>query len=156
MRIEGLRDGIWNFLVVLIASVSFPIVVNYDSPTSGAIVFSILCSVTFLLFSSILLVKQRFTYYVLDKDGITEYFFSRSRTFLWDECRFIKKVGISSLGSVNTAIICCKESLPVGISARQLLSYHWPKEKTILIGNRPDSVYREFLIWCGGERDIRT
>lgn len=29
------------------------------------------------------------------------------------------------------------------------------KKKTMCIRNRPDSVYREFLSLCGGERDIR-
>ena len=156
MKIEGLKSAFPVIVIIWAVSAAIPVVSFCTDPDNlGAIVFCVLLALAMALPASYLLIKQGLTYYTLDGDGITEHFFSHTRTFRWDECRFIKQVYLRSRYNSVKTIVCCKSGLPYGMPESKIYSYHWPNKDTIRIGNRPDSVYQEFLTWCGGERDIR-
>ena len=104
------------------------------------------------------LLKELFVVYTIDEKGITEKVFSKSRTFQWQECKYIMRTSIQgSLSRTTTqAIICSKCALPPDLSAQKIPTYHWPKQDTMRILNADDRIYNDFLSWCGGERDIRN
>ncbi len=156
LKISGFKSGIYIgaiISVVIIACVTFIVATsdNWIQESLLEVVFlMIVCAIV-----DYFTLRAGLTYYTLDKKGITEHFLSRTRTFRWDECRFIKQINIRSFRTGIQTIVCSKSGLPYGMLESKIYSYRWPRNDTMLISNRPDSVYREFLIWCGGERDIR-
>lgn len=156
MKIEGTKGVFAVVILVWLAMMAIPVVVWFDDPDNlGATVFCILFAVLISLGVTFVALKEALTYYTLDGEGITEHFLSRTRTFRWDECRFIKKIKRKHYGRINGTIVCSKSGLPVHISERKICSYQWPEKNTMFIVDRSDEIYREFLTWCGGERDIR-
>lgn len=156
MKIEGLIDAFIGIGVMWIVSGSIPAVSLYTDPDNlGVNVFCILIALAMALPSSYILLKLGVTYYILDEEGITEHCFSKSRTFLWSECRFIKRTLVEAGHGYVKVIICSKTGLPARMTERQSYKYNWPNKDTMQISNCSDSIYREFLIWCSGERDIR-
>lgn len=101
--------------------------------------------------------KYYLTYYTVDTEGITEHFFSKTRTLRWDECRFIRRIIVrdSVKNTSEYRIICSRHAPPAGYDDFRLSRYSWPKEDTFNIRNASDDIYEEFLKWCGGEKDIR-
>lgn len=157
MKIEGLKAAFIGIGVMCIVSGSIPAVSLYTDPDNlGVNVFCILIALAMALPSSYILLKLGVTYYILDEEGITEHCFSKSRTFLWSECRFIKRTQVEAGRGYVEVIICSKTGLPARMTERQSYKYNWPNKDTMRISNCSDSIYRELLIWCGGERDIRT
>lgn len=156
MKIGGSKDALLGIGVMLIVSGSIPAVSFYTDPDSlGANVFCILLALAMALPASYILLKLGVTYYTLDEEGITEHCFSKTRTFLWSECRFIKRTQVEASRGYVEVIICSKIGLPAGMSDRKSYNYKWPNKETMRISNCTDEIYREFLTWCGGERDIR-
>lgn len=156
MKIEGTKGVFSVVILVWLVAPIIPIVAWFDDPDNlGATVFCIFLAVSISLSVTFVAVKEALTYYTLDENSITEHFLSRTRTFRWDECRFIKKIKRKYYGRISDTIVCSKSGLPVHISERKICSYQWPEKNTMFIVDRSDEIYQEFLTWCGGERDIR-
>lgn len=156
MKIEGLKSAFPAIVIIWAVSAAIPIVSFCTDPDSlGANVFCILLALAMALPASYILLKLGVTYYTLDEEGITEHCFSKTRTFLWSECRFIKRTQVEASRGYVEVIICSKIGLPAGMSDRKSYNYKWPNKETMRISNCTDEIYREFLTWCGGERDIR-
>lgn len=156
MKIDGVRDAFVAVILVWIFAVFVLIVAIYTDSASGPQLFSILLVVVIALYVTFVALREALTSYTLDREGITEHFLSRTRTFRWDECRFIKRIERKRYERTIDTIVCSKSGLPANISERKIRSYRWPEKDTMFIVGRSDEIYQEFLIWCGGERDIRT
>ena len=141
---------VWIFVVFVLL-----IIAAYTDSISGPKLFGIFLAVVMALYVTFVALKEALTYYTLDGEGITEHFLSRTRTFRWDECRFIKRIGRKRYERTIDTIVCSKSGLPANISERKISSFQWPKKNTMFIVGRSDEIYQEFLTWCGGERDIR-
>ena len=109
-------------------------------------------------FIAVIFFKNYFTYYILDSAGITEHFFSRTRTLRWEECRFIRRIVVrgSWKNTSENRIVCSRHAPPAEYDDFRLSKYRWPRKDTFNIRNASDEIYEEFLKWCGGEKDIRT
>lgn len=155
MKISGLKYALQAVIILSIVMLGAVLAEVINCDDIPRYLPQIILLLLFWLCVSFMLLKEWLTYYTLDEKGITEHFLSRSRTFLWSECRFINQIGVQSYAVRIKTIICSKSGLPYEISDKKIGSYRWPKKETMCIRNRDDEIYREFLIWCGGERDIR-
>lgn len=155
MKIDGAKVVYYAIMCVWIFAVLVLIAAIYTDSTSGPKLFGILLVVVIALHVTFVALKEALTYYILDENGITEHFLSRTRTFSWDECRFIKRIGRKRYERTIDTIVCSKSGLPANISERKVCSYRWPEKNTMFIVGRSDEIYQQFLTWCGGERDIR-
>ena len=157
MKIDGVKAAFLG-IGILWGVFGCAIAMSYhkEPDNVGALVFCILIALVVALPSTYILLKQGLTYYILDEEGITEHCLSKSRTFLWRDCQFVKRIKVEAFRHANDVIICYRPGLPVEMSDREIYKYNWPRKDTMRISNCSDSIYQEFLIWCGGERDIRT
>lgn len=105
---------------------------------------------------------KAFSVYTLDHDGITQKCVFFSRRFEWDSFKYI---GVQKLRTWTSPvpytlhIRCSTISLPKSMSIEQFEKkmYWWPSKTITIIcpDKNSDNFYREFLSYCGGERDIR-
>ena len=76
---------------------------------------------------------------------------------MWDEFMFIAHYyQYTRLGAgVDNWIICSTHPKPLTDKGKDDIFYKWSESDTILIRWRGEEFYREFLSYCGGERDER-
>ena len=103
---------------------------------------------------------KAFSTYYLDYEGISQKCFFVTRRFCWGDFKFICKHRIVSSGNgMQCHIRCSTVPLPKEMTVKELeKKIYWPPSKTITIEwphKGGDEFYREFLSYCGGERDIR-
>lgn len=105
-----------------------------------------------------------FSVYTLDNEGITQKCVFFTRRFPWSSFKFIgvqklTRGGGAMAGGSNYLIRCSITALPKSLTERQLeKKLYWRPSTSISIplpDKNGDEVYREFLSYCGGERDIR-
>lgn len=104
-----------------------------------------------------------FSVYELTAKGITQTVLFVKRHFLWDEFKFIgvqRIIGGFVVSGTNSSFIRCSTAvLPKTMDNEQFQrKICWSPTKTITIelpDKNGDEFYREFLSYCGGERDIR-
>lgn len=118
------------------------------------LLFVVLCTVSIL--RSVFMILR---YWVVDEVGVTERWLCFSRRLLWSEMKYIGlwREGVYGPGQVSkTYIVCSKSCFPQNKTKDQLGHYHWPHSQTILIPHQTDHLYFEFLMYCGGERNVQT
>lgn len=159
MKIRGRKEFI--IALVVISFTTFIIVASFFLFYQGSINrYLPQLSVLIAAWASLgyVFVKFYLTYYTVDTTGVTEHLFSKSRTFRWDECCFIKRIVVSGriYDAAQQVIICSRHIPPKDYDDIRLSTYNWPQKETIKIRNATDEIYSEFLKWCGGEKDIRS
>lgn len=94
-------------------------------------------------------------HYIIDEKGITRKSPLRSSSFQWEEFKFISDFYQNGLiKGTDHWIICSKHSRPLTSDGKADRNYRWSRKDSVLIRWRDDEFYREFLSYCGGERDI--
>ncbi len=117
--------------------------------------------IVIIISTLVMIFTKAFSTYYLDYEGITQKCFFLTRHFYWKDFKYIgmhEMVGVSSTGR-SWHIRCSTRPLPKNLTAKELQKkLYWPPSKTITIEwpeKGCDEFYREFLSYCGGERDIR-
>ena len=117
--------------------------------------------IVIIISTLVMIFTKAFSTYYLDYEGITQKCFFLTRHFYWKDFKYIgmhEMVGVSSTGR-SWHIRCSTRPLPKNLTAKELQKkLYWPPSKTITIEwpeKGGDEFYREFLSYCGGERDIR-
>ena len=106
---------------------------------------------------------KSFSVYTLDENGITQKCFFFTRWFAWESFKYIGLQKYTKGGKMTTSyglfIRCSTVSLPKSMTTKELeKKTYWAPSKTITIpfpDKGGDEMYRKFLSYCGGERDIR-
>ena len=106
---------------------------------------------------------KAFSVYTLDYQGITQKCVFFTRRFKWDSFKYIGVQRLTKGGKMTTSssyyIRCSTLALPKNMTEKEFEKklYWWPS-KTITLpwpDKNGDELYRNFLSYCGGERDIR-
>lgn len=154
---------VW-FLAWIFAFAGIYIIAREPLTSTGAVSSSAVSGTMLIAISLCVIIETfsaAFSTYYLDYEGITQKCFFLTRHFYWKDFKFI---GIHEIAGVSDAprschIRCSTVPLPKNLTAKELeKKTHWPPSKTITIEWRykgGDEFYREFLSYCGGERDIR-
>lgn len=94
--------------------------------------------------------------YIVDEKGITRKTPLRRQSFQWEDFKFISDFYQNGLiKGTDHWIICSKHSKPLTSDGKADRNYRWSRRNSVLIRWRGEEFYREFLSYCGGERDIR-
>lgn len=142
----------FSLLLLLPISIYF----SNDSPKLIVVIIGEIASI-------IVTFTKAFSIYTLDYDGITQKCIFIFREFKWESFKYIgvQKLtgGTTRAGGYCLQIRCSTVSLPKSMSIEQFeKKMYWRPSKTITIpwpDKNGDKFYREFLSYCGGERDIR-
>ena len=116
--------------------------------------------IVIIISTLVMIFTKAFSTYYLDYEGISQKCFFVTRRFCWGDFKFICKHRIVSSGNgMQCHIRCSTVPLPKEMTVKELeKKIYWPPSKTITIEwphKGGDEFYREFLSYCGGERDIR-
>ena len=154
---------VW-FLAWIFAFAGIYIIAREPLTSTGAVSSSAVSGTMLIAISLCVIIgtfSAAFSTYYLDYEGITQKCFFLTRHFYWKDFKYIgmhEMVGVSSTGR-SWHIRCSTRPLPKNLTAKELQKkLYWPPSKTITIEwpeKGGDEFYREFLSYCGGERDIR-
>lgn len=106
---------------------------------------------------------KAFSIYTLDYKGITQKCVFFTRRFEWDSFKYIGVQRLTKGGTMGASpsyfIRCSTLALPKTMAEKELEEkLYWRPSKTITLpwpDKNGDELYRNFLSYCGGERDIR-
>lgn len=135
------------------------ILVGYPLIEDGSVSSTAVGGATIICTSIIFIIgvfTKAFSTYWLDYEGITQKCFFVERYFCWKDFKFIRAHKI--WGGMRW-LRCSTVALPTNMTEKEFeKKTHWSLRGTITIEfphENGDEFYREFLSYCGGERDIR-
>lgn len=157
MIIKGHKDDKSLSIITCVSGVAFLVFSVFSSVKNGKTAPEFILAFGFILVSLISVLRYN-TKYVVDEAGITRKKpFRREQSFMWNEFMFIAHYyQHTRLGAgVDNWIICSTHPKPLTDKGKDDIFYKWSESDTILIRWRGEEFYREFLSYCGGERDER-
>lgn len=153
MTIKPLKSDtvMWLIMAFLVLPASIMCMIQKDSDIKigGFYFFAICCVYLPLLFD------VSFSMYYVDKDGIREENFLTSRSFSWNDFKFIGYQRYTKGSKHSFHILCLTKALPRDMTQEKFQKTFFRRKYAITLRYRNEDFYQEFLYYCGGERDIR-
>lgn len=145
-----------NPIVWFCGLISIPIAIWYFRDDMFRMIFILVILVGPLVLGF----TKAFSVYTLDYQGIIQKCVFFTRRFEWDSFKYIGLQRLNGSGPrIYYYIRCSTLALPKTMTEKEFeKKKYWRPSKTITIippNKNGDELYRNFLSYCGGERDIR-